>query len=64
MNIKLVVAASLAASLIACQANPVSGRKQLVLVSEDQAQACLGAGLHADALRSAEAKASSAPMRR
>jgi predicted Zn-dependent protease len=39
MNIKLVVAASLAASLIACQENPVSGRKQLVLVSEDQAQA-------------------------
>lgn len=27
-----------AAGLVACQANPVSGRKQLVLVSEDQAQ--------------------------
>ena len=29
----------LAASLVACQANPVSGRQQLVLVSEEQAQA-------------------------
>lgn len=28
----------LAATLIGCQANPVSGRKQLVLVSEEQAQ--------------------------
>ena len=36
---KPVVAVLLAASLIGCQANPVSGRKQLVLVSEDQAQA-------------------------
>src|SRR5574340_1753192 len=39
MNRKLVVTALLAASLAACQANPVSGRKQLVLVSEEQAQA-------------------------
>ena len=39
MNSKLVVTALLAASLVACQANPVSGRKQLVLVSEEQAQA-------------------------
>jgi len=39
MNHKLVVTALLAASLVACQANPVSGRKQLVLVSEEQAQA-------------------------
>ena len=39
MNPKLIVTALLAASLAACQANPVSGRKQLVLVSEEQAQA-------------------------
>jgi predicted Zn-dependent protease len=39
MNYKLVLTAVLAASLAACQANPVSGRKQLVLVSEEQAQA-------------------------
>lgn len=39
MKYKLVVSALLAASLVACQANPVSGRKQLVLVSEEQAQA-------------------------
>jgi predicted Zn-dependent protease len=38
MNHKLVVTALLAATLAACQANPVSGRKQLVLVSEEQAQ--------------------------
>jgi predicted Zn-dependent protease len=34
-----VVIALLAASLLGCQENPVSGRKQLVLVSEEQAQA-------------------------
>jgi predicted Zn-dependent protease len=39
MKSKLVITALLAASLIGCQANPVSGRKQLVLVSEEQAQA-------------------------
>jgi predicted Zn-dependent protease len=39
MKSKLAVTALLAASLVACQANPVSGRKQLVLVSEEQAQA-------------------------
>jgi predicted Zn-dependent protease len=39
MKRKLVVAALLAASLAACQTNPVSGRRQLVLVSEEQAQA-------------------------
>jgi predicted Zn-dependent protease len=39
MKRKLVVTALLAAGLVACQANPVSGRKQLVLVSEEQAQA-------------------------
>jgi predicted Zn-dependent protease len=38
MKYKLVVTALLAASLVACQANPVSGRKQLILVSEEQAQ--------------------------
>ena len=39
MKRTLVVTALLAASLVACQANPVSGRNQLVLVSEEQAQA-------------------------
>ena len=39
MNRKLIVAVLLASGLIGCQANPVSGRKQLVLVSEEQAQA-------------------------
>jgi predicted Zn-dependent protease len=39
MNRKLVVTALLAATLVGCEANPVSGRKQLVLVSEEQAQA-------------------------
>ncbi|MFP5381090.1 MAG: M48 family metallopeptidase [Gammaproteobacteria bacterium] len=34
----LVVTALVAATLVGCQANPVSGRKQLVLVSEEQAQ--------------------------
>ncbi len=33
-----LAAVLLAATLIGCQANPVSGRKQLVLVSEEQAQ--------------------------
>ncbi len=35
----VIVAVLLAASLAACKENPVSGRKQLVLVSEEQAQA-------------------------
>jgi predicted Zn-dependent protease len=39
MKRKLAVTALLAASLAACQANPVSGRKQLALVSEEEAQA-------------------------
>ena len=39
MKYKLIVTALLAASLVGCQANPVSGRQQLVLVSEEQAQA-------------------------
>ena len=38
MKPTLVITALLAASLVACQANPVSGRKQLSLVSEEQAQ--------------------------
>ncbi|MHB0919051.1 MAG: M48 family metallopeptidase [Thiobacillus sp.] len=39
MKYTLIITALLAASLVGCQANPVSGRQQLVLVSEDQAQA-------------------------
>lgn len=39
MKSTLVVAALLATSLSGCQSNPVSGRNQLVLVSEEQAQA-------------------------
>lgn len=39
MKYKLVVTALLAVGLAACQANPVSGRQQLILVSEEQAQA-------------------------
>lgn len=38
MKRTLVATALLAASLAACSTNPVSGRKQLVLVSEEQAQ--------------------------
>ena len=39
MKSTLVIVALLAATLAGCQENPVSGRKQLVLVSEEQAQA-------------------------
>lgn len=39
MKAKFLLSLLLAAGLVACQANPVSGRKQLVLVSEEQAQA-------------------------
>ena len=39
MKTRFLLTALLAASLLGCQANPVSGRKQLVLVSEEQAQA-------------------------
>lgn len=39
MKPKLLLTALLAAGLVACQANPISGRSQLVLVSEEQAQA-------------------------
>src|SRR4030042_6227351 len=38
MKYPLIPTALLAASLVACQANPVSGRQQLVLVSEEQTQ--------------------------
>ena len=39
MKTRLVAAALAAASLAGCQENPISGRSQLVLVSEEQAQA-------------------------
>ncbi len=39
MNPQFLLIALLAASLLGCQANPISGRSQLVLVSEEQAQA-------------------------
>jgi predicted Zn-dependent protease len=39
MSIRLLLTALLGAGLVACQANPISGRSQLVLVSEEQAQA-------------------------
>jgi predicted Zn-dependent protease len=39
MKTRLVVTALLAATLAGCQENPVSGRSQLVLVSEETAQA-------------------------
>ena len=39
MKTRLLLTALLAASLAGCQTNPVSGRTQLVLVSEEQAQA-------------------------
>ena len=38
MKYKILVAIGLATLLAACQTNPISGRKQLVLVSEEQAQ--------------------------
>jgi predicted Zn-dependent protease len=38
MKRNLVATALLAVGLVACEANPVSGRSQLVLVSEEQAQ--------------------------
>ena len=39
MKHPLVMTALLTVGLVACQANPISGRSQLVLVSEEQAQA-------------------------
>jgi predicted Zn-dependent protease len=38
MQTKTLITIGLASLLVACQANPVSGRKQLILVSEAQAQ--------------------------
>ncbi|MEQ1593170.1 MAG: M48 family metallopeptidase [Thiobacillaceae bacterium] len=38
MQTKTLITIGLASLLVACQANPVSGRKQLILVSESQAQ--------------------------
>ncbi len=55
MKRTLVATALLAASLTACQTNPVSGRTQLVLVSEEQAQAS-SAQAYAQTLTEAEKK--------
>ena len=55
MKYKLIVTALLGASLAACQANPVSGRKQLVLVSEEQAQSS-SAQAYTQALSEAQKK--------
>lgn len=50
-----LIALSLAAALAGCQANPVSGRRQLVLVSEEQAQAS-SAQAYAQTVSEAEKK--------
>jgi predicted Zn-dependent protease len=55
MKHKLVVTALLAAGLAGCQANPVSGRSQLVLVSEETAQAS-SAQAYAQTLSEAQKK--------
>jgi len=55
MKSELVLAALLAVSLTACQTNPVSGRSQLVLVSEEQAQAS-SAQAYAQAMSEAQKK--------
>lgn len=55
MKHSLVVTALLAVSLVACQANPISGRKQLVLVSEEQAQSS-SAQAYAQTLSEAQKK--------
>ncbi|HET9462647.1 MAG TPA: M48 family metallopeptidase [Thiobacillus sp.] len=55
MKYKLIVTALLGASLVGCQANPVSGRKQLVLVSEEQAQSS-SAQAYTQALSEAQKK--------
>lgn len=55
MKYTVIVTALIAASLIGCQANPVSGRKQLVLVSEEQAQAS-SAQAYAQTLSEAQKK--------
>ncbi len=55
MKRTLVVTILLAVGLVACQANPVSGRKQLVLVSEKQAQSS-SAQAYAQTLSEAQKK--------
>ncbi|MHB1085072.1 MAG: M48 family metallopeptidase [Thiobacillus sp.] len=55
MKRTLVITVLLAATLAGCQANPVSGRKQLVLVSEEQAQAS-SATAYAQTLSEAQKK--------
>jgi len=55
MKSALVVIALLAVSLVGCQENPVSGRTQLVLVSEEQAQAS-SAQAYAQTLSEAQKK--------
>src|SRR5512139_1739137 len=55
MKTRLLLTALLAAVLAACQANPVSGRKQLVLVSEEEAQAS-SAQAYAQTLSEAQKK--------
>jgi predicted Zn-dependent protease len=55
MKHKLVVTALAAASLLGCEANPVSGRSQLVLVSEETAQAS-SAQAYAQTLNEAQKK--------
>ena len=55
MKSTLVVTTLLAATLAGCQENPVSGRSQLVLVSEEQAQAS-SAQAYAQTLSEAQKK--------
>ena len=55
MKSTLVVTVLLATTLAGCQQNPVSGRKQLVLVSEEQAQAS-SATAYAQTLSEAQKK--------
>jgi len=55
MKRTLVVTVLLAVGLTACQENPVSGRKQLVLVSEEQAQSS-SAQAYAQTLNEAQKK--------
>jgi predicted Zn-dependent protease len=55
MKRTLIVTILLTVGLVACQANPVSGRKQLVLVSEQQAQAS-SAQAYAQTLSEAQKK--------
>ncbi len=55
MKTRLVVTALAAAALVGCEANPVSGRQQLVLVSEETAQAS-SAQAYAQTLDAAQKK--------